>query len=149
MRGNMFNKIALVSTLLLINSSIAFALTSCERQVISAERKVNSTESLCERSQDRVKLLENSKANSLDALRAREEMANSWNPTDSISCAIAEAFGECDARRRRRRFVAELNRREAYFNRRIVTQQNKANRDCLKFSSATDKLTQVKTSCGL
>lgn len=146
MRGNMFKNLLFVSTVLFINVSATYA-QSCDRKISSAERKVNSTEATCERSQDRVKLLENSKATSLEALRTREEIANNLNRTDSISCTLAEAFGECAARRRRRNFVAELNRREAFFNRRIKTQADRANRDCLKFSSATERLSQVRSSC--
>jgi len=149
MRGNMFKNFLVISTVLLFATFVASAQASCDRQLASADRKVSSTEKTCERSQDKVRLAEDNKANVLEALRAREEIANSYNPTTSVSCVLAEAFGECDARRRRRAFVAELNRREAALSRRIKLQQDRANRDCGKFATASELLNKVRASCGL
>jgi hypothetical protein len=147
MRNKMLKYCLIVSAFVITSESSSFALASCDRLIASAERKVSSTEKTCERGQDRVVLLENTKADALERLRSREELANSYNPTDSVSCFLAEAFGECDARRRRRRFVENLNRTEATYNRRIKAQQDKANRDCAKFGAASQKLADVQASC--
>ena len=141
----MNRRLVLAPVVVLFCSSAAFA--SCEQQLNSAQRKVDSTSATCERSLSKVTQMETTKADSLDYLRTRENQANILEPTDSVSCAIAEVFGECSAKKRRRRFVEELNRREAYYNRRIVTQQNKANRDCAKAILAVDKLQAVVGIC--